>query len=265
VFLGAKALDPEKSDNYSLGATANFGTLDVTLDFYLINISDQFYAVSPITVDAATRAALLAAGVPGADTIGQVSFFQNAFDSETYGVDLVVSYAADWGDAGTTNFTVSANYNGYQIESVNIQNANGTDLFDAEAIYDFEHGQPKFRAVFSAMHSIGQWTLMGRVNYYGGYKVSNCVPNNCTPAVLSAGTTVFEIQELTEEVLFDLEAEYAFNDSFSVAVGARNVFDEYPDEGEFRLRETSNGRIYRSDSIVDWQGGFYYVRAKHKF
>jgi iron complex outermembrane recepter protein len=265
VFLGAKALDPEKSDNYSLGATANFGTLDVTLDFYLINISDQFYAVSPITVDAATRAALLAAGVPGADTIGQVSFFQNAFDSETYGVDLVVSYAADWGDAGTTNFTVSANYNGYQIESVNIQNANGTDLFDAEAIYDFEHGQPKFRAVFSAMHSIGQWTLVGRANYYGGYKVSNCVPNNCTPAVLSAGTTVFEIQELTEEVLFDLEAEYAFNDSFSVAVGARNVFDEYPDEGEFRLRETSNGRIYRSDSIVDWQGGFYYVRAKHKF
>jgi iron complex outermembrane receptor protein len=41
-----------------------------------------------------------------------------------------------------------------------------------------------------------------------------------------------------------------------LAVGARNVFDEYPDEGEFRLRETSNGRICRSDPMVDWEGGF---------
>jgi hypothetical protein len=41
-----------------------------------------------------------------------------------------------------------------------------------------------------------------------------------------------------------------------LAVCGRNVFDAYPDAGEFRLRETSNGRIYQSGSIVDWQGGF---------
>jgi iron complex outermembrane receptor protein len=112
---------------------------------------------------------------------------------------------------------------------------------------------------------IGPWTFMGRANYYGPYNVSNCVPNNCTPANLAAGNTRFEVQELQSEVLFDLEAQYAFSDDLTVAVGARNVFEEYPDEGEFRLRETSNGRIYRSDSIVDWQGGFYYGKVKYSF
>jgi iron complex outermembrane receptor protein len=265
AFLGARELEPEKSDNYSLGATGTFGGFDVTLDFYKIDIKDQFYAVSPITVTPAIRAALLSANVPGAATIGQVSFFQNAFDSETFGVDLVVSYTADWGDVGATNFTASANYNDYQIASVNITNANGTPLFDAESIYDFEHGQPKTRGVLTATHMMGPWTFMARANYYGPYKVSNCVPNNCTPANLAAGNTVFEIQELGSEVLFDFEAQYAFTDDLTVAIGARNAFDEYPDAGEYRLRETSNGRIYRSDSIVDWQGGFYYGKIKYSF
>ena len=69
-----------------------------------------------------------------------------------FGVDVVVSYDADWGDMGMTKFTASANYNDYQIASVNIANANGTPLFDAESIYDFEHGQAKTRGIFTATH-----------------------------------------------------------------------------------------------------------------
>lgn len=264
-FLGAQELDPEVSNNYSAGMTADFGGLNLSLDFYFIEIEDQFYAVSPITVTPAIRAALLAAAVPGADTIGQVNFFQNAFDSETFGVDLVASYDIDWGGGGMTTLTGSANYNDYQIVSVNIQNANGTDLFDAESIYDFEHGQPKTRAVLSATHAVGPWTFMGRANYYGAYQVSNCVPNSCTPANLAAGNTSFEVQEFGSEVLVDIEVQYEITEATSVALGVRNVFDEYPDPGEYRLRETSNGRIYRSDSIVDWQGGFAYLKAVHTF
>ena len=42
--------------------------------------------------------------------------------------------------------------------------------------------------------------------------------------------------------------------------------DEYPDEADYPLlRETGNGRIYRSDSIVDWQGGFVYLKASKSF
>ena len=37
AFLGARELQPEKSDNYSLGATGSFVGFDVTLDFYKID------------------------------------------------------------------------------------------------------------------------------------------------------------------------------------------------------------------------------------
>ncbi len=261
VFLGAQELEPEKSTNYSLGASADFGGLGLTVDLYKIEIADQFYAVSPITVTDAIRGELLAANVPGADTIGQVQFFQNAFDSETTGVDVVATYTLDWGGGGVTDLTASANYNKFEVVSVNIQNTNGTpndptddfDLFDNESVYDFENGQPQYRATFSANHRIGDWGFMARANYYGSWSVSNNTP------------TGFEIQELGEEILVDIEISYDVTADTSIALGVRNVFDEYPDPGEYRLRETSNGRIYRSDSVVDWQGGFAYLKATHSF
>ena len=89
---------------------------------------------------------------------------QNALDSETFGVDVVVSYEADRGDLGSTNFTASANDKDGQIASVNIANANGTALFDAEPIYDFEHGQSRTRGVFTATRMPGLSTFLGRAS-----------------------------------------------------------------------------------------------------
>ena len=141
--------------------------------------------------------------------------------------------------------------------SINITNPNGTALFDQESIYDFENGQPKTRGVFTATHNVGPFTLMGRANYYGDYSVSNFVTES--------GVTEFRIQELGQEVLFEFEVSYDVTEQAKVSVGVRNAFDEYPDKGEYRLRETTNGRIYRSDSVVDWMGCFYYGKIKYTF
>jgi iron complex outermembrane recepter protein len=273
-FLGAKELKPETSTNYSLGATGSFAGFDVTLDFYKIDLEDQFYATATINVDAGIRAALLAAAVPGADTIGGVNFFQNAFDSKTEGVDLVVSYNADWGDIGETTFTTSLNYNTYAIEKVNIAR-----LFFEEDVFDFENGAPEIRGVFTAQHEYGPLTGLFRASYSGDYTVSNCLTgngsdgftcrtdaddplNNRPPTAYPQGLAK---QEIPAEVLFDLELAWDVNEDLALAVGARNILDSYPAEGNPYLQETTNGRIYRSDSIVDWQGSFYYVRAKQSF
>ena len=47
-----------------------------------------------------------------------------------------------------------------------------------------------------------------------------------------------------------------------ITVGVRNLFDTYPQYDEI---EASNGRLYRSDSIVDWQGGYYYTKLEYTF
>lgn len=264
VFLGAEPLEPETSTNYSLGATGSFGPLDVTLDFYQIDLKDQFYATATITVTDAIRAELLAAGVPGADTIGGVNFFQNAIDSTTKGVDLVVTYTQDWGDIGETVFSGSLNYNKYEIDSVNIPN-----LFFEEDVFDFENNVPEFRGVFTATHKFGDFTGLIRANYFGESTVSNCLSGNASDGFTCASTAArpegLAKQEIPAEVLFDIELGWDVTDSLALAIGARNVLDAYPKEGDPYLQETTNGRIYRSDSIVDWQGSFYYIRAKQAF
>ena len=59
------------------------------------------------------------------------------------------------------------------------------------------------------------------------------------------------------EVLVDVEASWTFRDRYAVKLGVENVFDSYPDPGDF---EVCCGRIYRSDSIVPWQGTLAYLQ-----
>ena len=275
--LGAEPLGPEKSTNYTLGFTANFGDIGITLDYYRIDLEDRVNAISTQDVsatdpgdpperasfddEAAFQSALSSyesalaaynnflaiqgAGVAGAESIGGVFYFTNAFDTKTEGVDLVVNYDMSWA-AGDTRFIGSLNYNKTEIT----EDLSG--LFNAEETFDFENGNPEFRGVFTVDHdfSSGLGVLL-RANYYGEYSNSN------------GGRTVSVVQDFDPVVQFDLEASYEVNDGLTIAAGARNVFDEYPAEGQ--IGETCCGRIYRSDSIVDWQGGYYYLRAVANF
>ena len=247
--LGAEALRPETSINTSIGFTGNVDGLSLTLDFYSIELEDRFYAVS--TLDVSTDPtigeaydnflALDAAGVAGANTIGGVNYFQNAFDTTTTGFDFVATYSL-----GDTLLTGSVNYNATDIDSsiaaVSVY-LNGEDQFD------LENAIPEWRGVLSAKHNFDMLTLLVRANVYGAYE----------NATNSAGTN---IQEYDESVLFDVEANYQVSDSLSVSAGARNIFDTYPDEDE---GDMCCGAIYWSANIVDWQGGYYYARLNYSF
>ncbi len=259
LALGATPLQPEESTNLTFGFVGSVWDLDFTLDFYRISLTDRIEAISTIVVvddcDPSTeviettclgfRGNLTDAGVVGAESIGGVFYFTNAFDTVTSGMDLVVSYTRDWTNGWTTDFTGSVNYNKTEFDG------DVNDLFNAESQFDFENDQPNWRGIFTVRHQIDELTLLGRLSYYGGYENSN------------GGGTITAVQEFSPEVFFDLEASYQINETYRIALGGRNIFDNFPDEGE--IGETCCGRIYRSDSVVDWQGGYYYFRASAEF
>lgn len=246
-FMGAEELKPEKSVNFALGFTATpIDGLSLTVDAYTIKINDQFYATTPITVTPAIRANLIANNIPGASTIGQVQFFQNAFDSTTTGVDIVATYKLNWENGQATSFSASGNWNSFVIDKVF-----SDKFFDGEGVYDFKHAAPRWRSILSATHEIGKFKAMGRANIWGPYK-----------NMFSVGNPV--IQKWDPEVFVDLEFSYRATDTYTVAVGARNLFANYPDPDKTGESAT-NGRVYRSDGIVDWQGGFWYLKATASF
>ncbi len=91
----------------------------------------------------------------------------------------------------------------------------------------------------------GAWRFMSRARNYGEYY----------DAPTNDGTVAFYPQPST---VFDFEAGYEVNESFSLAAGVQNAFDEYPStnpHGEVA------GLIYPEQSPFSFNGGFYYFRA----
>ena len=86
---------------------------------------------------------------------------------------------------------------------------------------------------------------MLRARYYGAYE-------NALDATLA------RVQRFGGEVMVDAEATWTFRDRYAIKFGAQNIFDNYPDAGEF---EVCCGRIYRRDSVPPWQGALVYLQA----
>lgn len=247
--LGAEALKPETSTNFTFGFTADFDKLNLTVDFYRIDVDDRTYAISTLDVSAddsdpaayANYLALVDAGVVGAESIGGVFYFTNAFDTRTEGVDVVATYPLEWSTDSVTNLTASLNYNKHEFAS------DPSDYLNEEDQHDFENFDPKLRGAVTATHEFGPLALMARANWYGS----------------SENYQGGEIQDYSSVVQVDLEGKYHLSDSTNVSVGGRNIFDEYPDED--KLGDYCCGAIYPSGSIVDWQGAYYYMGLNHNF
>ncbi|WP_078083476.1 TonB-dependent receptor plug domain-containing protein [Microbulbifer mangrovi] len=247
--LGAEALKPETSTNFTFGFTADFDKLNLTVDFYRIDVDDRTYAISTLDVAAdpsdpaayANYLALVDAGVVGAESIGGVFYFTNAFDTRTQGVDVVATYPLEWSVDSVTNITASLNYNKHEFAS------DPSEYLNEEDQYDFENFNPKLRGAVTATHEFGPLALMARANWYGS----------------SENYQGGEIQDYSSVVQVDLEGKYHLTEATNVSVGGRNIFDEYPDED--MLGDYCCGAKYPSDSIVDWQGSYYYMSLNHNF
>ena len=253
--LGAVPLKPEKSDNYTIGFTAQvMETIDLTVDFYRIDVQDRTQAISTLDVsssDAAQAANSAAwqnfvklrdAGVAGANSIGGVFYFTNGFNTSTQGMDVVATMPIEWGEMGTTTLTASFNYTETEFDT------DPSEYLNAEEMFDFENFDPNWRGVITARHEVNQLTLVGRLLYYG-------------ESVNSQGGTTF--QTFDPIWYTDIEGQYRFNDMFRLSLGARNVLDEYP--AQDAIGDYCCGRLYSSATGMDWQGAYYYGRLTVDF
>jgi iron complex outermembrane receptor protein len=250
--LGASPLTPETSTSYTIGFTANFAQLDLTVDFYRIELDDATYAIStrdvstdPDSGEAYQNFLLLdAAGVAGANSIGGVLYFTNGFDVSSEGVDIVASYPLNWDNAGSTNLSMALNYTKKAYES------DPSAFRNAEAQFDYVNYDPNWRGVFTAAHDFNNdLRIVARASYYGEGENAN------------SGTSLRQVQDGVWYT--DLEAQYQINDTFRISGGGRNIFDEYPDAGT--IGDTCCGRVYESGSVLDWHGSYWFARLTADF
>ena len=253
AYLGAKPLDAETSTQFTLGLSATpTDNLVVTLDYYFVELEDRIVLSSDFAITTAVQDALTAAGIPFQSDIAQVSYFTNDLTTETSGIDLVVTYNMDW-SGGNTVLSVAGNWNDTEIMGrVNRGTAASPVYFiNDESKYDNENGDPSYRMNVSARHTTGNdVTYSLRGNLYGPYKNAS-------------NSTLATIQEYGRVLQWDTDVSWDLSDEYRLTFGINNIFDTMPDRDT--IGETCCGRTYRSDSVMDWQGTYYYVRGQINF
>jgi len=247
-FYGAKPLKEEESKNWAVGAVLDVGGWVLTTDYFNIEVQDRIALTSRITITAADRAALIARGTPAGD-LQSVRFFGNFFDTETEGVDIVLSKS--WAmDLGKVGLTAAANYTKSKVTELRDVRA-----VDRERRIEIGNFNPRWRGNVTGTWERGPWNVLLRANYYG--KWIDAVPN-AVPTALS-----FD-QEFGAEWLVDAEVSYQATEQLSIAVGADNLLDAYPDKDR-RQAQINNGIVYPQFSPFGFNGGFWYLRLTGKF
>lgn len=247
--LGAKALKPEKSKNYSVGAVFRLEGFDLTVDAYRIDIDDQIVLSELINRSFSSQVAALL------DPLGvqAARFFLNGVSSRTRGIDVVGHYRLPDDGLGAFDFTLAGNYNDVAVTKVptssSVLNPVPT-LFARQRILTLTNGTPEYKVTAATDWSLDRFGATLRATYYGD--------------VLQPASTPSGDYWTGNKLLFDLEARYQLAENVGVALGADNILDTYPTAVPASLN--SNGVLgFPYYSPFGFNGRYVYGRLNVKW
>lgn len=237
---GAQELKPEKSFNLSAGTVLDVGNMNVTVDYYRVQVRDRIARGAQIPL---TPSDLDVAQSLGFTDIFRVAYYANAFDTTTNGVDIVATYPMQIA-GGTTLWTFAGNYNRTEVTDIN-----NPDAIDAKRITQLEKTLPWFRFTLTGDHRQGPWRFLGRVYMYDGFTEFTTDGGDNTR--VDAGP----------QWLVDFETSYTMKNGLTISAGGQNLLDSYPD----RSRPGVSGTKYPEYAPFGFNGGYYYLRALYAF
>jgi iron complex outermembrane receptor protein len=251
LALGAQPLDAEKSVNLSLGAVMRFDRISLTVDAYRIKIRDRI-VLSENLLQPNVRNYITSQGFIG---VGGGRFFINGVNTTTDGVDIVMNWPVNAGAAGRFDTTLAANFNSTKVTKtpVTAQLAAlnpAPVLFDRVNIIAIEEGQPKNKFSANVNWKLGQFGATARATRYG--------------KTMGPGTSAAQDFQLGAKTVVDLEGRYALTSKMTLALGADNVFDQYPETLPPALNTTGN-TPFSNYSPFGRSGRFIYARANYAF
>ena len=256
VLLGAQDLDAEESVSYNLGFVFNPDNgFRLTVDFYKVDIDDRITLSERIGGPEVTDFIEDQLGIPG--VLG-VRFFTNAIDTQTEGFDIVADYAFDLGPG---SLLLSAAYNQSDTEVTHVDpnppelDALGVDnvLFGVEERNTIETASPDDKVILTANWTSERWSVLVRGTRWGE-----------ATRVFNFGGGFEPEQTYGAEWGIDLDVEFAVTEQLSLAVGANNVLDEYPDLSSADINFFGN-LPYDVLQPITFNGAFYYLRTTYTF
>ena len=250
--FGIESLTPETSKSLTAGLVGNISAnTSFTVDAYFIRIdnrivlSSQFNRSNPLVNTILTTNAV-------DPTINALQFWTNAVNTETKGVDVVITQRFRLG-TGNATLSLAGNYNNNTVvgpiqtnsviddggnnpsvgdPSKNPANDLRTALFDRQQRSRIEIAQPKTKFNLTFNYDLRKYNLLVRTVRFGEITALNpadpALRNSATGAYwndVGPGTD----QTFSAKWTTDLVLTYKACPGLNVSFGANNLFDVYPD------------------------------------
>jgi iron complex outermembrane receptor protein len=255
--LDIPSLAAEKSINISGGFTSSIlNLITVTADAYWIQIKDRIVLSGSFERKTGSTLDSILDNYPQFNFVNRVSFFSNAMNTRTQGIDIVLD--AYWQlYKANLRFGLAANFNSTRVygkiktsDRLSLNDENANTLLNVEERTKIEKGQPGSKVIMSVIYEKGKSKLIVRNTRYGSTTISP----------LSANPTRFIFESFSPKILTDISLAYSVKPRMTISLGADNVFNVYPDRLKNYENTNEGSWVYSPEaSPFGFNGGYYFA------
>lgn len=254
-LLGIPALRPEKSKSVSAGVTARFGKFTATVDGYFTRINDrivytdQFSGSNSSSASAADQELYKILAQAGAQ---KAQFFANAINTETKGIDAVLSYTEHLGKGilrADLSGTISQTQKVGPVKTSDLLKGKENIYFSPASLIYLTNAVPKQKLNLGLNYTISKWIFFVRNNYFGG--------------VTEPVATVANQQFYNPRWVTDASIGYQIIKQAKLSIGSNNIFNVYPETISIAANSNSGQFVYpRATSQFGFNGRYVFARLE---
>lgn len=255
-LLGIPQLKEETSRSLSVGFTAQFpdANLSLTVDGYFVQIDDRVVYTGQFQGPGTGTELDILLSQANATA---ASFFSNAIDTESKGVDFVLTHNATFNNGFRLKSDLAATLSktkqvGDIKASPQLERAGLVGIYFPEdsRVY-LEEAVPRTKVNLTNSLTAGNFNVFLRNVFFG--------------EVTEATTVLANQQVFGSKIVTDLSLGYKATDAITLTVGANNLLDVYPDRAKDEFNNRSEGRFDWSRRAQQFGVGGRFLFARLAF
>ncbi len=249
-LLGIPQLDAETSNNFTVGFGGRISNkFSYTFDYYNIAVKDRIVLSTEIGASGDPTNPLDV--LLSENNLSDVSFFVNAIDTKTSGIDVVLGYRDIELGSGNLGFNLSGNYtiqnerDGAVNNPTLVENA-GQSVINQTQEALFFTSRPKTKWILGANYDLGKFGFNLNNTYFG--KTTFFQQGLSTDA-----NGIFNVRtEFTPKIVTDLGVNFNATEKFTIALNINNLLNVLP-EWEFKSENAAGDAVLADPAQVQNQ------------
>jgi len=243
-LLGIPELDAETSNNFTIGLGGKLAdNLNFTVDYYSISVKDRIVLGSEIGGTASGNTPL--DQILQDNNLSDVSFFSNALDTKTSGIDVVISKKNMAIGNGNLDLNLSGNYTIQNerdgaVKDIPLVANSGQSVVNATQEALFFTSRPETKWILGANYDVNKW----------GFSLNNTLFGKAT--FKQQGMSNDLRTEFTPKVVTDLGINFSASDKLTIALNVNNLLNVLP-EWSFKAENAAGTALLADPAQVQNQ------------